>query len=69
MQRFKESYKTSNDSLDFQVGSVVSIGWFRSRSAVTWSTVRNIAVAWFVTVPVSGLISAGVMYLLMFIIR
>lgn len=52
-----------------KVGSVVSIGWFRSRSAVTWSTVRNIAVAWFVTVPVSGLISAGVMYLLLFIAR
>lgn len=48
-----------------KVGSVVSIGWFRSRSAVTWSTVRNIAVAWFVTVPISGLISAGVMYILL----
>ncbi|XP_039263384.2 sodium-dependent phosphate transporter 1-A-like [Styela clava] len=50
-----------------KVGSVVSIGWFRSRSAVTWSTVRNIAIAWFVTVPVSGLISAGVMYVLLLI--
>nr|XP_002125242.1 sodium-dependent phosphate transporter 1-A-like [Ciona intestinalis] len=48
-----------------KVGSVVSIGWFRSRSAVDWSLVGNIAVAWFVTVPVSGLLSAGVMWVLM----
>uniref|UniRef100_F6UR25 Phosphate transporter n=1 Tax=Ciona intestinalis TaxID=7719 RepID=F6UR25_CIOIN len=47
-----------------KVGSVVSIGWFRSRSAVDWSLVGNIAVAWFVTVPVSGLLSAGVMWVL-----
>ncbi|XP_076813750.1 sodium-dependent phosphate transporter 2-like isoform X2 [Clavelina lepadiformis] len=48
-----------------KVGAVVSIGWYRSRSAVEWSIVRNIAFAWFVTLPVSGLISAGAMHLLM----
>uniref|UniRef100_H2ZJV4 Phosphate transporter n=1 Tax=Ciona savignyi TaxID=51511 RepID=H2ZJV4_CIOSA len=48
-----------------KVGSVVSIGWLRSRAAVDWSLVRNIALAWFVTVPVSGLLSAGVMWVLM----
>ncbi|CAK8689412.1 unnamed protein product [Clavelina lepadiformis] len=48
-----------------KVGAVVSIGWYRSRSAVEWSIVRNIACAWFVTVPVAGLFSAGAMHLLM----
>nr|CAB3266133.1 sodium-dependent phosphate transporter 1-like [Phallusia mammillata] len=47
-----------------KVGAVVSIGWYRSRAAVDWSIVRNIAFAWFVTVPVSGLFSAGAMFFL-----
>ena len=48
-----------------QVGAVVSIGWFRSRDAVDWKLMRNIALAWFITVPVSGLLSAGAMWMLM----
>nr|XP_026692334.1 sodium-dependent phosphate transporter 1-like [Ciona intestinalis] len=48
-----------------KVGAVVSIGWYGSRAAVDWSVARNIACAWFVTVPVSGLLSAGCMFLLM----
>lgn len=44
-----------------QVGSVVSVGWLRSRKAVDWHLFRNIFMAWFVTVPISGLISAAIM--------
>ncbi|XP_075717574.1 sodium-dependent phosphate transporter 2 [Rhinoderma darwinii] len=44
-----------------KVGSVVSVGWIRSRKAVDWRLFRNIFLAWFVTVPVAGLFSAGVM--------
>lgn len=46
-----------------QVGSVVSVGWLRSRKAVDWLLFRNIFMAWFVTVPISGLISAAIMAL------
>lgn len=45
----------------FQVGSVVAVGWLRSRKAVDWRLFRNIFMAWFVTVPISGLISAAIM--------
>lgn len=45
----------------WQVGSVVSVGWLRSRKAVDWHLFRNIFMAWFVTVPISGLISAAIM--------
>lgn len=44
-----------------QVGSVVSVGWLRSKKAVDWHLFRNIFMAWFVTVPISGLISAAIM--------
>uniref|UniRef100_A0A7N8XW38 Phosphate transporter n=1 Tax=Mastacembelus armatus TaxID=205130 RepID=A0A7N8XW38_9TELE len=44
-----------------KVGSVVAVGWLRSRKAVDWRLFRNIFMAWFVTVPISGLISAAVM--------
>lgn len=44
-----------------KVGSVVAVGWLRSRKAVDWRLFRNIFIAWFVTVPISGLISAAIM--------
>uniref|UniRef100_A0A8B9PQ88 Phosphate transporter n=1 Tax=Apteryx owenii TaxID=8824 RepID=A0A8B9PQ88_APTOW len=44
-----------------KVGSVVSVGWLRSKKAVDWRLFRNIFMAWFVTVPISGLISAAIM--------
>lgn len=53
-------------SVLLQVGSVVAVGWIRSRKAVDWRLFRNIFVAWFVTVPVAGLFSAAVMALLMY---
>ncbi|KAM4052012.1 sodium-dependent phosphate transporter 2 isoform 2-T5 [Anomaloglossus baeobatrachus] len=49
-----------------KVGSVVSVGWIRSRKAVDWRLFRNIFLAWFVTVPVAGLFSAGVMAILQY---
>ncbi|KAM4687675.1 LOW QUALITY PROTEIN: sodium-dependent phosphate transporter 2-like [Discoglossus pictus] len=45
-----------------KVGSVVSVGWIRSRKAVD-RLFRNIFLAWFVTVPVAGLFSAAIMAL------
>ncbi|XP_070706141.1 sodium-dependent phosphate transporter 1-B [Pempheris klunzingeri] len=44
-----------------KVGSVVAVGWLRSRKAVDWRLFRNIFMAWFGTVPISGLISAAIM--------
>ncbi|KAJ8393933.1 hypothetical protein AAFF_G00054660 [Aldrovandia affinis] len=44
-----------------KVGSVVAVGWLRSRKAVDWHLFRNIFMAWFVTVPISGLLSAAIM--------
>uniref|UniRef100_A0AAR2KMR3 Phosphate transporter n=1 Tax=Pygocentrus nattereri TaxID=42514 RepID=A0AAR2KMR3_PYGNA len=46
-----------------KVGSVVAVGWLRSRKSVDWRLFRNIFIAWFVTVPISGLISAAIMAL------
>ncbi|XP_056109243.1 sodium-dependent phosphate transporter 1-B [Rhinichthys klamathensis goyatoka] len=51
-----------------KVGSVVSVGWLRSRKAVDWRLFRNIFMAWFVTVPISGLISAAIMALFTYVI-
>ena len=44
-----------------KVGSVVFVGRFRSRDNVDWSIFRNIVLAWVVTLPVSGAVSAAIM--------
>ncbi|XP_051964457.1 sodium-dependent phosphate transporter 2-like isoform X2 [Xyrauchen texanus] len=49
-----------------KVGSVVAVGWIRSRKGVDWRLFRNIFLAWFVTVPVAGLFSAAVMALFVY---
>uniref|UniRef100_A0A673MF45 Phosphate transporter n=1 Tax=Sinocyclocheilus rhinocerous TaxID=307959 RepID=A0A673MF45_9TELE len=49
-----------------QVGSVVAVGWIRSKKAVDWHLFRNIFLAWFVTVPIAGLFSAAVMALFVY---
>ncbi|XP_015679288.1 sodium-dependent phosphate transporter 2 isoform X1 [Protobothrops mucrosquamatus] len=49
-----------------KVGSVVAVGWIRSKKAVDWHLFRNIFLAWFVTVPVAGLFSAGIMAIFMY---
>ncbi|KPP61759.1 sodium-dependent phosphate transporter 1-B-like [Scleropages formosus] len=51
-----------------KVGSVVAVGWLRSRKAVDWLLFRNIFLAWFVTVPISGLISAAIMAIFTYLI-
>lgn len=51
-----------------KVGSVVAVGWLRSKKAVDWRLFRNIFLAWFVTVPISGLISAAIMALFTYVI-
>lgn len=44
-----------------KVGSVVFVGRFRARENVDWSIFRNIVLAWLVTLPVTGGISAAIM--------
>ena len=44
-----------------KVGSVVCVGRFRSRENVDWRVFRNIILAWLVTLPVTGGISAAMM--------
>ena len=44
-----------------KVGSVVMVGRFRSRENVDWLIFRNIVLAWLVTLPVTGSISAAIM--------
>ncbi|XP_061116492.1 sodium-dependent phosphate transporter 1-B-like [Conger conger] len=51
-----------------KVGSVVAVGWLRSKKAVDWLLFRNIFIAWFVTVPISGVISAAIMSLFYYVI-
>jgi sodium-dependent phosphate transporter len=48
-----------------KVGSVVFVGWARSRKNVDWKLFSTIFLAWVLTLPVAGGISAGVMALLM----
>ncbi|EYC42630.1 hypothetical protein Y032_0523g2916 [Ancylostoma ceylanicum] len=46
------------------IGSVVLVGCIRSGEGVKWSVFRNIVIAWVSTLPMSTLISAGIMFLL-----
>ena len=50
----------------FQVGSIVAIGIY-GKTGIPKKQIINIALAWFVTVPTSGLLSAIIMKILMFI--
>lgn len=44
-----------------KVGSVVFVGWTRSKQGVDWHLFRNIILAWIVTLPISGGLSALLM--------
>ncbi|CAB3984068.1 sodium-dependent phosphate transporter 2-like [Paramuricea clavata] len=46
------------------VGAVILVGLVRSRHVTEWKVFFNILIAWLVTVPVSGLLSAGIFALL-----
>ncbi|XP_070534851.1 sodium-dependent phosphate transporter 2-like [Ptychodera flava] len=48
-----------------KIGSVVSVGWVRERRSVDWRLFMNIVIAWFITVPASGAVSAGLMAILL----
>uniref|UniRef100_A0A1W7RA48 Phosphate transporter n=1 Tax=Hadrurus spadix TaxID=141984 RepID=A0A1W7RA48_9SCOR len=47
-----------------KVGSIVFVGWTRSRQGVDWKLFRNIVLAWVLTLPVTGGLSAAVMAIL-----
>uniref|UniRef100_T1JHU7 Phosphate transporter n=1 Tax=Strigamia maritima TaxID=126957 RepID=T1JHU7_STRMM len=47
-----------------KVGSVVFVGWVRSRQGVDWRLFRNIVFAWIITLPVAGGLSALIMFIL-----
>ncbi|XP_019637228.1 PREDICTED: sodium-dependent phosphate transporter 1-like isoform X2 [Branchiostoma belcheri] len=47
-----------------KVGSIVFVGWLRSKASVDWKLFRNIVFAWIITLPVAGGVSAGIMALL-----
>uniref|UniRef100_A0A915A1L5 Phosphate transporter n=1 Tax=Parascaris univalens TaxID=6257 RepID=A0A915A1L5_PARUN len=46
------------------VGSVVAVGVVKSRRGVDWRVFTNIALSWVVTLPVSGVITAAIMFCL-----
>ncbi|ESN96158.1 hypothetical protein HELRODRAFT_189127 [Helobdella robusta] len=48
-----------------KVGSVVTVGWARARKNVDWKLFSSIFLAWVLTLPVAGGISAAVMAILM----
>lgn len=43
-----------------KVGAIVMVGRYRAKESVSWSLVKKILLAWFVTVPVSGFIAAAI---------
>lgn len=48
-------------------GSIVGVGSLNRSSAVRWGVARNIVWAWILTIPASGLVAAGVWYLVKWI--
>ncbi|CAI5442043.1 unnamed protein product [Caenorhabditis angaria] len=45
------------------VGSIFGLGLVRSGPILKWKTVRYVFLSWILTIPVSGMISASVMYI------
>lgn len=45
-------------------GAIVGVGTLNGATAVRWGVARNIVWAWILTIPASGVVSAGVWYLI-----
>ena len=50
-----------------QVGSVVAVGLMQHVNGVRWATFRNIFLSWILTVPLTGLFSGVISYVLVYI--
>jgi len=48
------------------VGSVVSVGCLKAGEGIRWGIFRNVVLSWVITLPISGLISAVIMFILKF---
>jgi len=46
------------------VGSVVSVGCIKAGEGIRWSIFRNVVFSWIVTLPVSAVFSAIIMFVL-----
>lgn len=46
------------------VGSVVAVGFVRSKKGVQWKVFRDIALSWLITLPVSALLAGIIMFVL-----
>jgi inorganic phosphate transporter, PiT family len=45
-------------------GAIIGIGLHRGSGSVAWKTVREMALAWLVTLPAAGLLAAGIFAML-----
>ncbi|KIH62345.1 phosphate transporter family protein [Ancylostoma duodenale] len=46
------------------IGSVVAVGSFRGKEPIQWKMLRNIVISWVVTIPISGIAFALIMFVL-----
>jgi PiT family inorganic phosphate transporter len=45
-------------------GAIVGVGLFHGQNAVRWNVARDIVWAWFLTIPVAGVVAAGVWWMI-----
>jgi PiT family inorganic phosphate transporter len=50
-------------------GSIIGVGATKRLSAVRWGVTVNLLWAWIMTIPVSGLLAAGIYYIVQFLSR
>jgi PiT family inorganic phosphate transporter len=49
-------------------GAIIGVGAVKRFSAVRWGVTKNLLVAWILTIPVSGLLAAGIYYVVKMIL-